>query len=143
MLDFLGTLVVGFIVGLIARAIKPGDDKLGLIMTTLLGIAGAFLARYAGMAMGWYQQSEPAGWIASVIGAVVLLFMTQEAFNKFGQSKGWTAGVDASVAIVKVGVNGEIDTTTANNPVQALVLTNAGLMANLALEGTKITRLDL
>ena len=75
--------------------------------------------------------------------AVVLLFMTQEAFSKFGQSKGWTAGVDASVAIVKVGVNGEIDTTTAKNPVQALVLTNAGLMANLALEGTKITRLDL
>jgi lipid-binding SYLF domain-containing protein len=75
--------------------------------------------------------------------AVVLLFMTQEAFNKFGQSKGWTAGVDASVAIIKVGVNGEIDTATANNPVQALVLTNAGLMANLTLEGTKISRLDL
>eukprot|EP01032_Pedospumella_encystans_P016282 gene16283-18580_t len=63
--------------------------------------------------------------------AVVLLFMTREAFDKFGQSKGWTAGVDGSVAIVKVGVNGEIDTVTANQPVQALVLTNAGLMANL------------
>ena len=75
--------------------------------------------------------------------AVVLLFMTHEAFSKFGQSKGWTAGVDASVAIIKVGVNGEIDTATANNPVQALVLTNAGLMANLALEGTKISRLEL
>ena len=69
MLEVLGTIVVGFIVGLIARAVKPGDDKLGLIMTTLLGIAGAFLARYAGMAMGWYQ-NEPAGWIASVIGVV-------------------------------------------------------------------------
>jgi uncharacterized membrane protein YeaQ/YmgE (transglycosylase-associated protein family) len=73
MLEILGTIVVGFVVGLIARALKPGDDKLGLIMTTLLGIAGAFLARYAGMAMGWYQQNEPAGWIASVIGAIVLL----------------------------------------------------------------------
>ena len=75
MIDILGTIVVGFIVGLIARAIKPGDDKLGLIMTTLLGIAGAFLARYAGQAMGWYQPNEPAGWIASVVGAIVLLII--------------------------------------------------------------------
>jgi uncharacterized membrane protein YeaQ/YmgE (transglycosylase-associated protein family) len=75
MLSIIGTIVVGFVVGLIARAVKPGDDKMGLIMTTLLGIAGAFLARYLGVAMGWYQQEEPAGWIASVIGAVVLLFI--------------------------------------------------------------------
>ena len=73
MTSIIGTIVIGFIVGLIARAIKPGDDKLGLIMTTLLGIAGAFIARYLGQAMGWYQQNEPAGWIASVVGAVVLL----------------------------------------------------------------------
>jgi uncharacterized membrane protein YeaQ/YmgE (transglycosylase-associated protein family) len=72
-MSILGTILVGFIVGLIARAVKPGDDKLGLIMTTLLGIAGAFLARYAGMALGLYQENEAAGWIASVIGAVILL----------------------------------------------------------------------
>ncbi|HWP13890.1 MAG TPA: GlsB/YeaQ/YmgE family stress response membrane protein [Ramlibacter sp.] len=72
-MSILGTILIGFIVGLIARAIKPGDDKLGLIMTTLLGIAGSFLALYAGMAMGLYQEGETAGWIASVIGAVVLL----------------------------------------------------------------------
>ena len=71
--SILGTIVVGFIVGLIARAIKPGDDRMGLVLTTLLGIAGAFVARYVGQAMGWYQANEPAGWIASVIGAVVLL----------------------------------------------------------------------
>jgi len=75
MMSVIGTIVVGFIVGLIARAIKPGDDRMGLIMTTLLGIAGAFIARYVGVAMGWYRQEEPAGWIASVIGAVVLLFL--------------------------------------------------------------------
>jgi uncharacterized membrane protein YeaQ/YmgE (transglycosylase-associated protein family) len=75
MFSIIGTIVVGFIVGLIARAVKPGDDKLGLIMTTLLGIAGAFVARYTGQAMGWYQANEPAGWIASVVGAVVLLFI--------------------------------------------------------------------
>ena len=75
MLSLLGTIIVGFIVGLIARAIKPGDDKLGLIMTTVLGVAGAFVAGYAGVAMGWYAQGEPAGWIASVVGAIVLLFI--------------------------------------------------------------------
>jgi uncharacterized membrane protein YeaQ/YmgE (transglycosylase-associated protein family) len=75
MLSIIGTIVVGFIVGLIARAVKPGDDRMGLIMTTLLGIAGAFIARYAGVAMGWYRQEEPAGWVASVIGAVVLLLI--------------------------------------------------------------------
>ncbi|WP_338050710.1 GlsB/YeaQ/YmgE family stress response membrane protein [Ramlibacter algicola] len=72
-MSIIGTIVVGFIVGLIARALKPGNDRMGLIMTTLLGIAGAFIARYAGQAMGWYTAGEPAGWIASVIGAIVLL----------------------------------------------------------------------
>ncbi|RZJ03079.1 MAG: GlsB/YeaQ/YmgE family stress response membrane protein [Haliea sp.] len=73
MLSILGTIVVGFIVGLLARALKPGNDKLGLIMTTVLGVAGAFLARYTGEAMGWYQPGEPVGWIASIVGAIILL----------------------------------------------------------------------
>ena len=72
-MGIIGTIVVGFIVGLLARALKPGNDRMGLIMTTLLGIAGAFLARYAGMAMGWYTEGEPAGWIASIVGAILLL----------------------------------------------------------------------
>ena len=72
-MSIIGTIIVGFIVGLIARALKPGNDRMGLIMTTLLGIAGAFIARYAGSAMGLYEANEPAGWIASVIGAIVLL----------------------------------------------------------------------
>ena len=75
--------------------------------------------------------------------AVVILFMSNDALDKFRNSKGWTAGVDASVAVLKVGANGELDTSNIGNPVQALVLTNAGLMANLSLEGTKISRLDL
>lgn len=75
--------------------------------------------------------------------AVVLLFMNHEVLQKFRDSKGWTAGADASVAVLKVGANGDIDTDTAGNPIEALVLTNAGLMANLTLEGTKISRLDL
>ena len=75
MLSLLGTLLIGLVVGLIARAVKPGNDKLGWIMTSLLGVAGSFLASYVGVAMGWYQQGDAAGWIASVVGAIVLLFI--------------------------------------------------------------------
>ena len=75
MFAILGTIVAGLIVGLIARAVKPGDDKLGWIMTALLGVAGAFLARYVGVAMGWYLPGAPAGWLASIVGAIVLLFI--------------------------------------------------------------------
>lgn len=77
MFSLLGTLIVGLIVGLIARAIKPGDDSLGWIMTILLGIAGAFVASYIGVAMGWYQQGDAAGWIASIVGAILLLVIYQ------------------------------------------------------------------
>lgn len=73
MLSVIGTLLIGLVVGFIARAIKPGDDSLGWIMTALLGVAGSFLASYAGQALGWYQAGEAAGFIASVLGAVVLL----------------------------------------------------------------------
>jgi uncharacterized membrane protein YeaQ/YmgE (transglycosylase-associated protein family) len=73
MLAFIGTLIVGLVVGLIARAIKPGDDSMGWIMTIVLGIAGSLVAGYIGRALGWYQPGQPAGWIASVIGAIVLL----------------------------------------------------------------------
>ncbi|RYF08490.1 MAG: GlsB/YeaQ/YmgE family stress response membrane protein [Comamonadaceae bacterium] len=75
MMSFLGVVLVGLVVGLLARAIKPGNDKLGWIMTILLGIAGSFVATYVGVAMGWYQQGEPAGWIASIVGAIVLLVL--------------------------------------------------------------------
>ena len=75
MCEILGTLFVGLIVGFIARALKPGDDKLGFIMTAILGVAGSFLASYAGAAMGLYKQGDAAGWIAAVVGSIVLLFV--------------------------------------------------------------------
>ncbi|KAI3591462.1 putative membrane protein [Cupriavidus sp. U2] len=75
MMAFLGTVFVGLIVGLIARAIKPGDDKMSWIMTIVLGVLGALLAGYVGRAMGFYRAGEPVGWIASIIGAIVLLFI--------------------------------------------------------------------
>jgi lipid-binding SYLF domain-containing protein len=73
--------------------------------------------------------------------AIIFLFMTQDALDKFRKSEGWSAGVDASVAVLNVGANGAIDVNSVRAPVVAFVLTNAGLMANLTLEGTKITRL--
>lgn len=71
----LWTLLIGFVCGLLARALKPGDDKLGFFMTILLGIGGALLARYVGGAAGWYGPNEPAGFIASVLGAIILLVL--------------------------------------------------------------------
>ena len=75
MLSLIGTIIVGGIIGLIARMIKPGDDSMGWIMTILLGIAGSLVAGYVGRALGWYHEGQAAGWIASVIGAIVLLFV--------------------------------------------------------------------
>ena len=69
---------IGFVVGLIARAILPGTQSLGIILTAALGIAGSFLAGFAGKTMGWYAEGEPAGWIASVIGAALLLFIVSK-----------------------------------------------------------------
>ena len=69
------TIIVGFIVGLIARAIMPGNQSMGLIMTTILGIVGALLASYGGAAPGLYPAGSPVGWIASIIGAIVVLFL--------------------------------------------------------------------
>jgi lipid-binding SYLF domain-containing protein len=73
--------------------------------------------------------------------AVIFLFLTQDALNKFQKSKGWSAGADASVAVLHTGANGAVDVNAVKAPVAAFVLTNAGLIANLTLEGTKITRL--
>jgi uncharacterized membrane protein YeaQ/YmgE (transglycosylase-associated protein family) len=73
MMSILGTILVGLIVGFIARAVKPGDDKLGWIMTAVLGIAGSFLASYLGSALGLYKPGDAAGFVASVVGAVILL----------------------------------------------------------------------
>ncbi len=72
-MGIIGTIIIGFIVGLIARALHPGDDKLGFIFTTLLGIAGALVATYGGQALGLYRPGQPAGFLGATIGAVVLL----------------------------------------------------------------------
>ena len=78
------TIVLGFIIGLIAKLVHPGRENMGFIMTDLLGIAGSFLAGVIGQAIGWYRAGEGAGFIASVIVAIILLVI-------YGGIKGKTA----------------------------------------------------
>jgi lipid-binding SYLF domain-containing protein len=75
--------------------------------------------------------------------AIVFLFLTQDSLDQFRNAKGWSVGADASVAVLRAGANGQIDVNAVTAPVAAFVMTNAGLMANLTLEGTKITRMDV
>ncbi len=70
--------IVGFIIGLIARAILPGTQSLGIILTAALGIAGSFVAGFVGQALGWYQAGQGAGFIGSVVGAMLLLFVVSK-----------------------------------------------------------------
>ncbi|WP_294001477.1 GlsB/YeaQ/YmgE family stress response membrane protein [Sphaerotilus sp.] len=74
-MGFVWIVIVGFLIGLVARWIIPGTQSLGFILTTVLGIAGSFVAGYAGQALGWYAQGQPASYIAAVVGAAVLLFV--------------------------------------------------------------------
>ncbi len=78
MFGFLMTIIVGFIVGVIAKLIMPGKENMGFIITTLLGIAGSMAATYAGQAVGWYSAGEGTGWIGSIVGAFVLLWIYQK-----------------------------------------------------------------
>jgi lipid-binding SYLF domain-containing protein len=121
-LVFPSVLQAGFIVGAQygKGALRVGGSSVGYYSTT----SGSF-----GLQAG--AQSK----------ALIFLFMTQDALDKFRNSDGWSAGADASVALVKMGANGAIDTTTATKPVEVIVLTNAGLMADVSLQGTKISRI--
>ena len=72
-MGLIATLIIGLVVGVIAKLLMPGKDPGGFIVTTILGIAGAFVAKFIGQALGWYQEGQPAGFIASVVGAIILL----------------------------------------------------------------------
>lgn len=78
----ISTIVIGFLVGLVARFIKPGNDGMGFIVTTLVGIAGAFVGSYLGQAMGIYHVGEPAGFIGAVIGAILVLVLLKLVFGR-------------------------------------------------------------
>jgi lipid-binding SYLF domain-containing protein len=101
--------------------------------------------RVGGGTVGYY--STTSGSVGLTAGAqskaIFFLFMTSDALAQFRNSKGWTVAGDASVALVKVGANGMIDTTSATAPVEVIVMTNAGLMADVSLAGTKVTPLKI
>jgi uncharacterized membrane protein YeaQ/YmgE (transglycosylase-associated protein family) len=80
-MGILSTILVGLIVGAIAKLLMPGKDPGGFIITILLGIAGALVATYLGQAIGWYKAGQPAGWIMSVIGAMILLLLYRLIFK--------------------------------------------------------------
>ena len=77
-MGIIGTIIVGLIVGALARFVLPGEQKMGWILTCLLGVGGSMAAGFVGQALGWYQAGQGAGWIASVVGAVVLLLVVQK-----------------------------------------------------------------
>ena len=75
-MSILWTIIIGFIVGVIAKFIMPGSNEpSGFILTTILGIVGAFVAIYLGQAVGWYKAGESAGFMGAIVGAVILLFV--------------------------------------------------------------------
>jgi len=105
---------------------------------------GKGVLRVGQSAVGYYHTTS--GSIGFQAGAqskaMVLLFMTDDALNKFRNSSGWTVGADATVAIVNIGANGRIDTNTAKQPIVGFVMNNGGLMAGVSIEGTKISKYE-
>jgi lipid-binding SYLF domain-containing protein len=109
------------------------------------GTHGSGALRKGGTTARFYSMT--AGSVGLLAGAqsraVYYLFMADDALRRFEQSSGWTVGADASVALLNVGANAQVDTTNVQHPVIGFVLTNSGLMANISMDGTRIVRLDL
>ena len=81
-MHYLWMLIIGLIVGAVAKLIMPGKDPGGIIVTMILGIVGALLAGWLWRMLGWYAEGEPAGFIASVVGAIILLVIYRLATHK-------------------------------------------------------------
>jgi uncharacterized membrane protein YeaQ/YmgE (transglycosylase-associated protein family) len=81
-MSIIWTILIGFIVGIVAKFLMPGRDPAGFIITALIGIAGSIIATYLGRFMGFYQVGESAGFIAAVIGAIILLFLYRMVTGK-------------------------------------------------------------
>jgi len=109
------------------------------------GGSGQGALRKGGKTAGYFRMTEAsAGLLAGAQSqAVFILFMTEEALKRFEASNGWTVGADASVSMINVGANAQITTQTARQEIIGFVMTNAGLMGNLSLNGNRITRLAI
>jgi uncharacterized membrane protein YeaQ/YmgE (transglycosylase-associated protein family) len=75
MLNFLYIIIIGFLAGVLAKFVMPGKDPGGFIITTVLGVVGALLATFLGRLIGWYKEGESGGFIAAVVGAIIILFV--------------------------------------------------------------------
>ena len=109
------------------------------------GGSGQGVLRKGGKTAAYFRMTEAsAGLLAGAQSqAVFILFMTEEALKRFEASSGWTVGADASVSMINVGANAQITTQTARQEIIGFVMTNAGLMGNLSLNGNRVTRLSL
>jgi lipid-binding SYLF domain-containing protein len=107
--------------------------------------SGQGVLRQGGRTTGYFRMTEAsAGWLAGAQSqAVFLLFMTEEALKRFEASRGWTVGADAAVTFVTAGANARVNTQTARQEVIGFVMSNAGLMGNVSMNGTRVTRLDI
>lgn len=86
-MSILWTIIIGFVVGVIAKLLMPGDNEpKGFILTTILGIVGAFVATFLGQSVGWYGPGESAGFIGAVIGAVIVLFIYGLIMSRQGRT---------------------------------------------------------
>ena len=83
-MGILWTILIGFIVGLVAKFLMPGRDPAGFIITVIIGIVGSVIATYLGRGLGFYQVGESAGFIAAVLGAIILLFIYRAVTGKKG-----------------------------------------------------------
>lgn len=106
---------------------------------------GKCVLRSNGTTRGYYSTTAASiGWQAGGASkAVIYVFSSQDAYNKFLNSDGWSVGADANVAVGKAGANGGIDTTTANAPVSSYVLNNTGLEAGVSVNGSKISKISM
>jgi lipid-binding SYLF domain-containing protein len=121
----------------------PSVVEAGLIVG---GQHGDGALRVGGSTVGYYSTSAASfGLLAGAQSkALIFMFMTQDALDQFRNSeKEWTAGAGASVAVMKTGANAAIDTATTNAPVEAIVMTNSGIMGDLSVQGTKVSRLKI
>ena len=83
----LWTILIGFVVGVLARAIKPGEQAMGWILTTFIGVGGAVMATYIGQQLGWYAYGAKAGFLASIGGAIVLLVLYEAIKPRLAKKK--------------------------------------------------------
>jgi len=118
------------------------------VISAGIGIGGEYgegALRSQGASVGYYKTTQAT--VGATIGgqskAIVIMFMTPEAYDKFVSSSGWTAGADANVALARSSADGRLDSLTTRHPVIAFIQTNSGLMFDISLNGTKVTHLNI